>query len=246
MHRAAVAAIHRFTGRIGRVTVTVAGVVALLAGVNVLIRFGPDGTGLVAGPLAALLLVVLARRVGLSWDDLGLARRSLRRGVGFAVLAIAVVAVVYVLGTMFPSVRSTVIAVRSPRDPGRALVQALLVIPLGTILLEEIAFRGVLLGLLRRGRGIAWAFGFSSALFGLWHVLPSLPVPTAAVTVGAVGGPGFTRFLAVAAIVGVTALLGLVLCELRRRSGSLLAAAVGHWAANGMGVLLAAHLWTQH
>jgi membrane protease YdiL (CAAX protease family) len=44
-------------------------------------------------------------------------------------------------------------------------------------------------------------------------------------------------------VVGITALLGLLLCELRRRSGSLLAAVGGHWAANGLGVLLAAVLW---
>ena len=45
-----------------------------------------------------------------------------------------------------------------------------------------------------------------------------------------------------AAAVGFTALAGLLLCELRRRSGSLLAAAALHWATNGLGVLLTAGL----
>jgi membrane protease YdiL (CAAX protease family) len=42
--------------------------------------------------------------------------------------------------------------------------------------------------------------------------------------------------------VAFTALAGLLLCELRRRSGSLLAAAALHWATNGLGLLLAAAL----
>jgi uncharacterized protein len=37
-----------------------------------------------------------------------------------------------------------------------------------------------------------------------------------------------------------TAAAGVLLCELRRRSGSLLAPAGLHWAVNGLGVLVSA------
>ena len=81
----------------------------------------------------------------------------------------------------------------------------------------------------------------SSALFGAWHVLPSLRLhevnPAVADRVGT--GP-VARVLAVAGAVTFTALAGVVLCELRRRSGSLLAPIGLHWAVNGLGVLVSA------
>jgi uncharacterized protein len=220
-----------------RMVAALAAVLAVLAGAALLIKSGPVGTGLVAGPLIAGLLVFLARRAGLSWDDLGLARRRLRRGAGWAALAVAVVAAVYLVAIAFPGLRAVFLDVRYRLDADSALLKALLLIPLSTILLEEIAFRGVLFGLLHQRQRATWALGFSSVLFGLWHVFPSLP------------DSGFpylpaNEFAAIATVVGITALLGLLLCELRRRSGSLLAAAAGHWAANGLGVLLTALVWS--
>lgn len=215
--------------RRGRVIVAVTAVVGILAGVKVVLSFGPVGTGMVAGPLVAAFLVWLARRAGLSWDDLGLSRRTLRRGAAWAALSVVVVAAVLLVGISLPAFHSIFLNADYRMDLGSALVVALLVVPLSTILLEEVAFRGVLFGLLRRHQSITWAFGFSSLLFGLWHVAPSLPA---------------TGFAGIAAVVVVTALLGLLLCEVRRRSGSLLAAMAGHWAANGMGVVLAALLWS--
>jgi membrane protease YdiL (CAAX protease family) len=50
----------------------------------------------------------------------------------------------------------------------------------------------------------------------------------------------------VAGAVLFTAAAGVLLCELRRRSGSLLASAGLHWATNGIGVLLAAVVWAAH
>ena len=204
-------------------------VLLLLAGANLVLKVGPVGTGLVAGPLVAGILVVVARRAGLSWDDLGLARRALRKGALWAGIAVVGVAATYAIGLVaLPGIRALFLDARYHLDTGSALVTALVMIPVSTVLLEEVAFRGVLFGLLHRGKRPVWPFGVSSALFGLWHVLPAMPA---------------TRFDTIATVVAVTALLGLLLCELRRRSGSLLAAVAGHWAANGLGVLLAAALW---
>jgi uncharacterized protein len=219
-----------------RSIVAVAAVLVVLAGAGLLLKSGPVGTGLVAGPLIAGLLVVVARRAGLSWDDLGLSRRRLRRGAGWAAVAVGVVAAVYLVAIAFPGLRAAFLDVRYRLDADSALLKALLLIPLSTVVLEEIAFRGVLFGLLHQRQRAIWALGFSSVLFGLWHVFPSLPA----------GGFPFlpaNQFAAIATVIGITALLGLLLCELRRRSGSLLAAVAGHWAANGLGVLLAALAW---
>lgn len=224
--------------RHARIVIAVVTVLLLLAGTNVLLKFGPVETGLVIGPLVAGILVFLARRAGLSWDDLGLDRRRLRRGAGWAGLAVAGVLLVYLAAIAIPELRAAFLDVRYRLDTEAALLKALVMIPLSTILLEEVAFRGVLFGLLR-GRRVTWAFGFSSAMFGLWHIFPSLS------TSGGAYLPA-GQLAAAASVAGITALLGLLLCELRRRSGSLLAAAAGHWAANGLGVLLAALLWSVH
>jgi uncharacterized protein len=238
--RSAAMAVSRWRGSAGprtRIVAAVAAILVVLAGTNVALKVGPVEAGLVVGPLVAIVLVILARRVGLSWDDLGLARQRLRRGAGWAALAVLGVALVYLVAIAVPELRGAFLDVRYRLDAEAALVKALVLIPLSTIVLEEIAFRGVLFGLLHQRRRVTWAFGFSSALFGLWHVFPSLPT----------GGFAYVpagQLAAAATVAGITAALGLLLCELRRRSGSLLAAAAGHWAANGLGVLLAAFLWS--
>jgi membrane protease YdiL (CAAX protease family) len=215
----------------------------ILAAVNVAGIYGPPHTGLVLGPLVAAVLVLLARRAGLSWHDLGLSRRTLRPGLRYAVGAVLVVAVVYALGAALPLTRPAFHDVRHHPHLGTVLLTAFIVIPLGTVLFEEVAFRGVLVGLIDRRRGAAWASIASSVLFGLWHVLPSLRLNNANQAVGTALGAGVTgQVLTVLAAVGFTALAGVLLCELRRRSGSLLAAAGLHWATNGLGLLVGAAL----
>jgi membrane protease YdiL (CAAX protease family) len=51
--------------------------------------------------------------------------------------------------------------------------QTLVRIPLGTVVLEEVAFRGVVLGLGGSAYGWVWATVLSAALFGMWHALPA-------------------------------------------------------------------------
>ena len=228
-----------------RLGLVLGAVLAILAAVNVADKFGPRHTSLVAGPTVALGLILLGRRAGLSWYDLGLSRRTLLPGLKYAVGAVLAVVVVYAIGVALPVTRPAFHDVRYHLHPGAALLTAFIVVPLGTVLLEEVAFRGVLLGLINRHRGAAWASITSSVLFGLWHILPSLRLGQANRAVGAALGTDATgRVLAVLAAVGFTAVAGLLLCELRRRSGSLLAAAALHWATNGLGLLLAAALAT--
>lgn len=231
--------------RSSRVRVSLAAAITILGAVNVFGRFAPRWSHLLVGPVVALLLVGLSRWAGLSWDDLGLARPSWRRGARYAVLAVAVAGVVYALGVALPLTRAAFLDIRYDFDAGRALLTALVLIPLRTIVLEEVAFRGVLLGLLRRHRHGLWASGVSSVLFGLWHIVPSLALGSTNQAVGAVLGPGSGAQLpVVVAAVAFTGVAGMVFCELRRRSGSLLASAGLHWATNGLGVLVAAGLWT--
>ena len=153
---------------------------------------------------------------------------------------IAVVAVVLAAGAALPLTRAAFRDSRYHLDLAQALLTAFVLIPLGTVLLEEVAFRGVLWGLFRRLRGTVAATAASSALFGVWHVLPSLGL---AASNEAVGTGRSAQEVTVLGTVLFTAAAGVVFCELRRRSGSLLAPAGLHWAVNGLSVLASAAVW---
>ncbi|GAA3345027.1 hypothetical protein GCM10020358_50560 [Amorphoplanes nipponensis] len=218
-----------------------AATVTVMATVLAAGRLGPPGTMLVAGPLGALVVLLVARGSGLGADDVGLGRGSLRRGAAYGLGCVAAVAVVYLVAARLPVTRSAFLDERYRLDPGAAVRTAFLVIPLGTVLFEEVSFRGVLWGLVRRERGAAPATLVSSALFGLWHVLPSLRLHRVNPAVAGLVGPGPAGpFLAVGGAVLVTAVAGVLFGELRRRSGSLLAPLGLHWAVNGLGVLVTA------
>jgi membrane protease YdiL (CAAX protease family) len=114
--------------------------------------------------------------------------------------------------------------------------QVLVRIPLGTVLWEEVAFRGVLLAALGRLLSLRGAIGVSAVLFGLWHVRPALGALAAD---GLAAGPLARTGAVVLACLG-TAAAGVPFAELRLRSGSLLAPALLHLATNCLGVLAAA------
>ena len=100
--------------------------------------------------LEGAALLAWARFEGLSWAQLGLGRDRLRAGCRWALGAMAVVAGVYVVGVLLPLARPAFQDDRYDLPLPDALRTALLVIPLGTVLLEEVAFRSVLWGALSR------------------------------------------------------------------------------------------------
>jgi len=199
---------------------------------------------LVLGPVCVAGLTALARLAGLSWQDLGLGPGTWRPGLKWAGVEIAVVALVLAVGAALPLTREAFRDTRYRLSWGNALLTSLVLIPIGTVLVEELAFRGVLWGLLREVKGTATATIVSSVLFGLWHVLPSLGLATSnqAIT-GTVGSGRSAQATTVLATVLFTALSGVVFCEVRRRSGSILASAGLHWATNGLSVLASAAVW---
>jgi membrane protease YdiL (CAAX protease family) len=78
----------------------------------------------------------------------------------------------------------------------------------------------------------------SSALFGLWHVLPSIGLASANAAVGAaVGGWGTLAQCALAVV--ATFVAGIGLSVLRRWGGHLVTPMLAHVATNSIGVLLA-------
>jgi membrane protease YdiL (CAAX protease family) len=189
----------------------------------------------VTSVLAAAVLLALFSAAR-PWADVGLAGHALAEGAPWALLLVSLVACGYLLGAAVPATRALFLDRRVEEARRRAVAYQVLVrIPLGTVFLEEVAFRGVLYGLVWQTYGPVLATVVSCALFGLWHVLPALDV----VKLNRVAGRAFRAQPALfgAAAVLAAMLAGLVLCELRRRTGSLLPGIALHWATNGLGYL---------
>ena len=192
------------------------------------------GLGLIA------CLVAVARAQGLTAADLGLARSTWPAGLRWGAAAAALVGPAYALAYVTGPVREAL-----PDGEGglgqAALWAVLVVIPLGTVLPEELAFRGLLLALLGRRYGLLAGTLLSSALFGLWHVVASLGGGTANATMASVvGADAAGTVVRVVVTVVFTSLAAVVLCWLRLRSGSLIAPVLAHWTVNGLGVIVAA------
>jgi membrane protease YdiL (CAAX protease family) len=230
-------------GRRARLAATVA-VVFALVGLNVANHLlGWDTMWL--GPVGAVTLLAFARWQGLTWHQLGLARHTHARGMRWGLGVIAVVGLVYLVGILLPSTRTAFLDVRYHLPPAGALLTAFVMIPVGTILLEEVAFRSVLWGFLSRHARMWQVLVGSSLLFGLWHVFPAMASATGNAAIGsAVAGLGpFAKVAVVGGTVLFTALGGVLAGELRRRSGSLFASVGMHWATNALGVLFGVLAW---
>ncbi|HST96387.1 MAG TPA: CPBP family intramembrane glutamic endopeptidase [Geodermatophilus sp.] len=197
---------------------------------------GRPGSYVVANVAAAGVLLTAARASGLSWAELGLGRRRLAAGARCGGTCAAVVAAGYGTALAVPALRPLLGDARASGLGGGELAgQVLVRIPLGTVL-WEVAFRGVLLATLGRLLSRRGATGVSAALFGLWHVRPTLGALAAN---DLAGGPLARSGAVVLACLGTSA-AGVLFAELRLRSGSLLAPALLHLATNCLGPLAAA------
>jgi membrane protease YdiL (CAAX protease family) len=194
---------------------------------------------LVVAGTSAVLLLAAGRSSGLSWDDLGMARTTAGRGARWALVAATVVALGYVIVAVTPL---HVLLQDSRFDDGwpDALWRAAVTVPLGTVLWEEIAFRGVLWSQLRSRWSATWATAGSSLLFGFWHTLPALRFAETNGGAESVASGTVVVIGTVVVTMVVTGAAGVLLCEMRRRSDSLLAPIGLHWAANAFGVLAVA------
>jgi membrane protease YdiL (CAAX protease family) len=215
------------------------GAAAAVLGYGVLVnRVVPNELYVPVNLAAAGAAVAAAHALGASWRDLGLARDRMTAGLRLGGLTLLPIAAVVALGLAIPWTREffrdTTIVDASTAE---AVYTLLLRIPFGTALAEELIFRGALLGLfLQRHR--PWvAVALSSAVFGLWHVLPTLGSldtnPGAAATAGSV----LLQAGAVALVVLATGLAGAVFSWLRLRSGSILAPWLTHTGFNSIGYL---------
>lgn len=210
--------------------------VVLLAWNNVVVAAVPHGAYVAVSAAATVVLLAVARASGLTWAQLGLARRHIRAGLRWGGAAFALVAAGCAVAVLIPSLRPLFIDARTAGlDGGELLTRVLLRIPVGTVLWEEVAFRGVLLAVLARVLPLRRAVLSSAAVFGLWHVRPTV----SGLAVNGLAEDPWSRAAAVALVCLATAAAGLLFSWLRLRSGSLLAPVLLHLATNVLGTVAA-------
>ncbi|MBN6042048.1 type II CAAX prenyl endopeptidase Rce1 family protein [Amycolatopsis sp. 195334CR] len=224
-----------------RVVAVVAAVGLLAAATFLANRVLPGWAYPVCGTVTAILLVLLARAAGVGSPAMGLGRHQLGRGMLVGLAGMGLVLLTFAIALAVPALRPLFDdgRVGSP-DLTEVLWQTLIRIPLGTVLIEEVAFRGVLPALL--GGGQRWRWGpvlGAAALFGLWHLLPSLALVRNAAVDATFGGLPLWLISVLAMLAAAGA--GVFLHWWRHTGRSLLAPMAVHTATNSGG--LAAAWW---
>jgi uncharacterized protein len=183
------------------------------------------------------LLAIVGCSAGLSTGELGLSRAAARRGVVVGVAVTGIVVAGIAVGAAMPLTRPWFEDQRMAEvDTAVELAyQALVRIPLGTVVLEEFAFRGVLLGLLARMGSKKTAVAVSSLLFGLWHIRPTIGT----LATNDLAESAWAQVGAVTAAVALTTVGGVLFCVLRLASGSLVAPLIVHTATNSAAIVAA-------
>lgn len=192
-----------------------------------------------SGLVLTAVALLVARFGGLDRAAIGLGPERWWRATFVGLAAGSAIALVGVLGLQ---VAALVIGGPVVYDPLRDVTATdlgghlFLFLPVGTVVPEEVAFRGTLVGLLR-ARGARVALLGSAAAFALWHAA------VAVVTVNATTiAPSPWLVPAIAGALGVVFAGGLVLAWLRLRTGTLASTISAHWAFNAT---LLVGLWTR-
>jgi uncharacterized protein len=213
--------------------------VAVLAVFAVARSFGPLGPAVISVSLLTAVLILIAWRAGLTHADLGLGRADMRAGLLYGAGAFGAVLLVLVVAAVIPAADGFLHDSRAQIGGGRLLYELGVSIVLLTAIPEEFAFRGVLLGSALRLWGPWRASLITSALFGLWHIAPTLHTMSDNSVVRGVTASTGGRVLVVLGSVAVTFAAGLVFCWLRLRSRSLIAPVMAHVATNGLALTVA-------
>jgi membrane protease YdiL (CAAX protease family) len=184
-----------------------------------------------AGAALVGVSLVAARVVGLDGAALGARRAGALRGAVIGALAAgAIAAVDVVVLRLAPSIIGQPVGYAplarvSADELGRHIA---LYLPLGAVIPEEVAFRGVLLGGLLTRYRVRTAVTASAIAFALWHgtvavftvMNTSLPV---VLIIPAIAGALVTVFVG-----------GVIMAGLRLATGTLTTSIAAHWVFNAV------------
>ena len=186
----------------------------------------------------ALAVLGIARAAGVSWTELGLGRRELGSGVRTGAVAGACAAAAVLSAAAVPATRRFFLDDRATADAeGGGLAAGLARITFVAVPPEELTYRSALLGLWLGNGSPAGAVAWSSALFGLSHILPTRSTMGQTALGQHLERRPLRQAAFVAGNVAVTGAAGAVFGWLRLRSGSVLAPLLAHAALNDSALL---------
>jgi membrane protease YdiL (CAAX protease family) len=187
-------------------------------------------TGVTIGLLLIVIVLAWAWWARISWAELGLDRQGIwgSLALGFGVAAATLVPALLIM--RFPPV------VGEPVSYGPALaitttdllLRVLILMPIDTVLPEELAFRGVLLSSLLRRHAAVAAVLLAAVPFTVWHVV--IVGRTLGLT-NLVEQPLFTALGFAGALIAVF-IGGVLFGWLRVKTGHLAGSLAAHWGFN--------------
>ena len=213
--------------------------VGVLVVFTVVRGYGSLGPPVVTVAVLMGALVLVAWSTGATLADLGLGRGDVGAGLRYGAGAFGLVLLVLIVAAVIPATNGFLHDSRAQISGGRLLYGVGVSIVLFTAIPEEFAFRGVLLGSALRLWGPWRASLITSALFGLWHIEPTLHTMSDNRLVAGASTSVGGQVLVVFGSVAVTFIAGLVFCWLRLRSRSLIAPVTAHVATNGVALAVA-------
>ena len=216
------------------------GSVAVLAVYNVVRTAGVFGDAADAANVGLLLVFVLAAwALRVPSSALGTRRANLGSGARWGLGSMAVIAAVLAVAALIPFTAELLDDTRANISAVQLGSEVVLGILVATVLPEEFAFRGVLLG----SALVAWsrraAVLGTSVVFGLWHITPTLSTMSGNAATDGLTSSTMGTVVVVVANVAATTVAGVVFSLLRLRSSSLLAPVLAHLGTNATALVTA-------
>ncbi len=218
---------------VGGTVGAIVGVLITMVGFQALTRGVEGAPYIVAGLATTGGIALVAWRHHLSAAEIGLGRATWVTGALWSVGIVLVVGTAIGIVGGIPRAHHLFADDRVTDVSGPVTARKVLLdIPFGTVLIEEFAFRGVMLALVTTLAGTPWAIAVTSVLFGLWHVGPALEMHASH---NSTNGSAWPTVLSTVAFTGLS---GVGFAALRLFTGSLFPPSALHWAANGSGVVV--------
>lgn len=208
---------------------------ALLGFTSYIFSFVASTNKVIATVTAYLLIISIAMLVKLDWNSVGLSLTNIYRGIIFALPIIAIIILGFLaLFLINPDIFKDE---RYNQSYNLVLYAVFITLPLFTVLLEELAFRGVLFGMLQTIVSQNYALILSSISFGVWHLFSAGAINMSAFPLS------LPKIVIVVGVVLATSLAGMFLTWTRIKSGSLITPILIHWTINATGMLFAYLAW---
>jgi membrane protease YdiL (CAAX protease family) len=150
-------------------------VVLILLYGTVLARLVPKKYHLYLNIFITSVAIMMGFAFNLTLNQMGLGLRHILPGIFVAVAFSVIITIAMLIISAIPLLRHFFLGDDLAHASGKLIAfEAAIRIPLGTALVEEILFRGVLLGLLLQNHSVVSSIVISSIIFGLWHIFPTI------------------------------------------------------------------------